>query len=103
MGTSDLLAELNSESFKVDPDTERRVCHVVLQQLDDQSGDISGLAVKWWVDRLSPGTLTLLCAEFPVRDATAGRPVWGHLGPGCQVVGCQRVPKIQPRHSLPCP
>lgn len=49
MGTSDLLAELNNDSFKVDPDTERRVCHVVLQQLDDQSGDISGLAVKWWV------------------------------------------------------
>lgn len=46
MGTSDLLSELQKESFKADTDTERRLCQVVLQQLDDASGDISGLAVK---------------------------------------------------------
>ncbi|GJP34416.1 hypothetical protein CLOM_g18863 [Closterium sp. NIES-68] len=46
MGTSDLLNELNRDTFRIDPDSEKRLCHVVLQQLDDASGDISGLAVK---------------------------------------------------------
>lgn len=46
MGTSDLLNELQKDTFRADADTERRLCLVVLQQLDDASGDISGLAVK---------------------------------------------------------
>lgn len=47
MATSDLLNELQKDSFKLDTDTERKVSQIVLQQLDDASGDISGLAVKW--------------------------------------------------------
>jgi cullin-associated NEDD8-dissociated protein 1 len=47
MATSDLLNELQKETFKADGDTERKVSQIVLQQLDDASGDISGLAVKW--------------------------------------------------------
>lgn len=47
MATSDLLAELGKDSFKVDPDLERRLCAAVAVQLEDVSGDISGLAVKW--------------------------------------------------------
>lgn len=47
MATSDLLNELQKDNFKLDTDTERKVSQIVLQQLDDASGDISGLAVKW--------------------------------------------------------
>lgn len=47
MATSDLLNELNKDSFKLDPDLEMRLSSIILQQLDDVAGDVSGLAVKW--------------------------------------------------------
>jgi cullin-associated NEDD8-dissociated protein 1 len=47
MATSDLLNELQKPTFKVDADMGRRLGLAVLQQLEDTSGDISGLAVKW--------------------------------------------------------
>ena len=43
MATSDLLNELNKDSFKLDSDLEMRLSSIILQQLDD----VSGLAVKW--------------------------------------------------------
>eukprot|EP00850_Spirogloea_muscicola_P001350 SM000005S17147 [mRNA] locus=s5:408611:419235:+ [translate_table: standard] len=43
MATSDLLNELQRDTFKADPETERKVSQIVLQQLEDASGDISGL------------------------------------------------------------
>ncbi|KAG2656244.1 hypothetical protein PVAP13_1KG070300 [Panicum virgatum] len=46
MATSDLLSELNKESFKADQDLEPKLTSTVLQQLEDASGDVSGLAVK---------------------------------------------------------
>uniref|UniRef100_A0A383VAE3 TATA-binding protein interacting (TIP20) domain-containing protein n=1 Tax=Tetradesmus obliquus TaxID=3088 RepID=A0A383VAE3_TETOB len=46
MATSDLLNELSKDTFQVDPELERKLCNVVAVQLEDQSGDISGLAVK---------------------------------------------------------
>ncbi|KAL8208860.1 hypothetical protein R6Q57_008272 [Mikania cordata] len=46
MATSDLLNELNKEGFKLDMDLELRLSNIVLQQLDDAAGDVSGLAVK---------------------------------------------------------
>ncbi|KAL6629111.1 hypothetical protein ACP70R_028876 [Stipagrostis hirtigluma subsp. patula] len=46
MATSDLLSELNKESFKSDQDLEPKLTSTVLQQLEDASGDVSGLAVK---------------------------------------------------------
>lgn len=46
MGTSDLLAELSKDSFRATPDVERKVTEVVLKQLDDQSADVSSLAIK---------------------------------------------------------
>eukprot|EP00898_Chlorokybus_atmophyticus_P001722 jgi/Chlat1/2550/Chrsp175S02405 len=46
MATSDLLNELSKAEFKADADTEQKICQVVLQQLEDASGDIAGLAVK---------------------------------------------------------
>ena len=49
MATSDLLSELNKESFKADQDLEPKLTSTVLQQLEDASGDVSGLAVKWYV------------------------------------------------------
>ena len=49
MATSDLQGELAKDSFKTDGETEKKLCSVILQQLDDSSGDISGLAVKWQV------------------------------------------------------
>ncbi|KAL3643794.1 Cullin-associated NEDD8-dissociated protein 1 [Castilleja foliolosa] len=46
MATSDLLNELNKEGFKLDPDLEAKLSNIVIQQLDDAAGDVSGLAVK---------------------------------------------------------
>ncbi|XP_074330491.1 cullin-associated NEDD8-dissociated protein 1 [Apium graveolens] len=46
MATSDLLNELNKEGFKIDSDLEIKLSNIVLQQLDDAAGDVSGLAVK---------------------------------------------------------
>ena len=46
MGTSDLLAELSKDTFRATPDVEKKVTDVVLKQLDDQSADVSSLAVK---------------------------------------------------------
>ncbi|KAH0939664.1 hypothetical protein HID58_007125 [Brassica napus] len=48
MATSDLLNELNKESFKLDTDLEMRLSSIILKQLDDVAGDVSGLAVKWF-------------------------------------------------------
>ena len=48
MATSDLLSELNKEAFKADQDIEPKLTSTVLQQLEDASGDVSGLAVKWY-------------------------------------------------------
>ncbi|KAF5946797.1 hypothetical protein HYC85_017025 [Camellia sinensis] len=44
MATSDLLNELNKEGFKLDADLEMKLSNIVLQQLDDAAGDVSGLA-----------------------------------------------------------
>ncbi|XP_047046151.1 cullin-associated NEDD8-dissociated protein 1-like [Lolium rigidum] len=46
MATSDLLSELNKESFKADQDLEPKLTNIIIQQLEDASGDVSGLAVK---------------------------------------------------------
>ncbi|EFN57516.1 hypothetical protein CHLNCDRAFT_57288, partial [Chlorella variabilis] len=47
MATSDLANELAKDSFRFDsPASEKQVSDVVLTQLEDSSGDISGLAVK---------------------------------------------------------
>lgn len=47
MATSDLLNELQKDMFKVDGDLERKLSQALLNQLEDASGDISGLAIKW--------------------------------------------------------
>ncbi|GJS45204.1 retrovirus-related pol polyprotein from transposon TNT 1-94 [Tanacetum coccineum] len=49
MATSDLLNELNKEGFKLDGDLELRLSMTILQQLDDATGDVSSLAIKWVV------------------------------------------------------
>eukprot|EP00798_Chlamydomonas_sp_ICE-L_P008749 gene8749-33610_t len=46
MATSDLLNELQKDYFRTDADMEKRLCTMILKQLEDISGDISGLAVK---------------------------------------------------------
>ena len=68
MAMSDLVTELQKESFKVDADNERKICAVrgcppprsptaltrlcpplqtVLKQLEDVSPEVQGMAVKW--------------------------------------------------------
>jgi cullin-associated NEDD8-dissociated protein 1 len=47
MATSDLLSELNKESFKADQDLEPKLT-IIVQQLEDASGNVFGLAVKWY-------------------------------------------------------
>lgn len=49
MATSDLLQELKKDTIRMDVETEKKICRVVLQQMQDISGDISNLAIKWWV------------------------------------------------------
>jgi len=46
MATSDLLGELQKESFKMDFEVERKLCLMVLKLLSDAAGDVQGLAVK---------------------------------------------------------
>lgn len=48
MATSDLLNELNKDAFKADTDLEVKLSNIVLQQLEDAAGDVSGLAMKWF-------------------------------------------------------
>ena len=69
MAASDLQGELAKEGFQVEGDSERRVVQVVLQQLEDPSGDIQNLAVKWCrlptpvlpkPERIEPNTLPRL-------------------------------------------
>ncbi len=48
MATSDLANELAKDNFRFESTAiEKQVSDVVLTQLEDASGDISGLAVKW--------------------------------------------------------
>ncbi|MEW5303601.1 MAG: hypothetical protein WDW36_006278 [Sanguina aurantia] len=46
MATSDLLNELKKDGFRADADLERKLSNVILNQLEDASGDISNLAVS---------------------------------------------------------
>ncbi|KAG5024111.1 hypothetical protein JHK85_020453 [Glycine max] len=46
MATSDLLNELSKATFKADADLEVKLTNIIIQQLDDAAGDVSGLAVK---------------------------------------------------------
>ena len=46
MATSDLLTELQKESFKPGSDGEKKICKAILKLLNDQSSDVQGLAVK---------------------------------------------------------
>lgn len=47
MATLDLLKELQKENIRMDVDTERRVCKLVLQKMRDIAGDIAEIANKW--------------------------------------------------------
>jgi hypothetical protein len=49
MATSDLLNELTKPTFRADPDLELKLKNIIIQQLDDAAGDVSGLAVKWYI------------------------------------------------------
>ena len=69
MATSDLLAELSKDSFRAAPDVEKKVVAVVLRQLDDQSGDVSTLAVKC----LPPLVSCLLYTSPSPRDRQKSR------------------------------
>lgn len=48
MATSDLLEILKKANWRRDNDQEKRLVDLILQQLDDASGDVSSLAVKWY-------------------------------------------------------
>ncbi|KAG8464070.1 hypothetical protein KFE25_000238 [Diacronema lutheri] len=46
MATSDLLVELQKETFKMDSESERKLCQMSIKLLSDAAGDVQGLAVK---------------------------------------------------------
>lgn len=83
MATSDLQGALEQASFKADDQTERTLARLILQQLEDPSGDISSLAVKWCA-----------AARLPVVHSPGGRAVrrteWGPRG-GSLALLVQRV------------
>lgn len=47
MATSDLLHLLEQDQQQVDAELEERITTSVLRNLEDVSGDIAGMAVKW--------------------------------------------------------
>lgn len=47
MATSDLMSELQKESIQLDEDSERKVVRTLLRLLEDRSGEVQNLAVKW--------------------------------------------------------
>lgn len=49
MASSDLLTELGKDTFKLDTDSEKRLTQMLLKLLEDRSGDVQGIAVKWYV------------------------------------------------------
>ena len=49
METYYLLNELSKYTFKVDNNLDIKISKTALQQLVDVVGDVSGLAVKWFV------------------------------------------------------
>lgn len=51
MALSDLLNELKKDTFKMDNDSEKKICTAMVQLFDDPSGDVQGMAVKWYVLR----------------------------------------------------
>ncbi len=79
MATSDLLAELSKDTFRAAPGVERQVCDAVLKQLDDQSGDVSSLAVRCLPpllrgasDAASAKVVEALCAKLASAGKDAG-------------------------------
>ena len=79
MATSDLLAELSKDTFRAAPGVERQVCDAVLKQLDDQSGDVSSLAVRCLPpllrgasDAASAKVVETLCAKLASAGKDAG-------------------------------
>lgn len=46
MALSDLLNELKKDTFKMDNDSEKKICTAMVQLFDDPSGDVQGMAVK---------------------------------------------------------
>lgn len=73
MATSDLQNELEKPGFKVDSNSEQRLCTAILEQLEDVSGDISALAVKWYVTSLATCADTALNAEGNMSGLEADR------------------------------
>ena len=47
MATSDLMSELQKDSIQLDEDSERKVVRTLLRLLEDSSGEVQNLAVKW--------------------------------------------------------
>ncbi len=82
MAASDLLAELGREPApRLDADLEKRVASAALTQLDDASGDVSGLAVKW----CGGGARA---ARAGARGRRAGFRVWAERSGRVECVFC---------------
>lgn len=46
MATNDLMTELQKDSIKLDDESEKKVCRMVLKLLEDKNGEVQNLAVK---------------------------------------------------------
>lgn len=70
MATSDLTEILKKPDWRRDDDQERRLCDLILQQLDDTSGDVSSLATKWCV--VASWNLTFTTCQRHVKSCMSG-------------------------------
>lgn len=63
MALTDLNSELAKDSFKCDADSEKKIVTKLLSMIaEDGSGDIKGLAVKWFdLSSICPSTLPRPC------------------------------------------
>jgi hypothetical protein len=48
MSAADLMEMMKRPDWKRDNDQEKKLCELILKLLDDSSGDVSSLAVKWY-------------------------------------------------------
>jgi hypothetical protein len=47
MATSDLIAEMQTDTFNIDPASQKKLVAQVLELLDDTSNDVQEIAAKW--------------------------------------------------------
>jgi cullin-associated NEDD8-dissociated protein 1 len=81
MAVSDLYNECLKEGFKLDADSEQKIVTKLLQMIaEDSSGDVKGMAVKWYNTSVARLTLSLAPLSSKVSEKTFGAIIDGPSG-----------------------